>query len=265
MSMLQWRRGFRAKLGDHKGMNDVPPYEKLAEVYDYLMRHVDYVEWADYIEEVFHKYDSTPVRIFEVACGTGTMAVELTRRGYVVRGTDVSETMIDAAMSKTGVDGSPTFEVADMRSLPEDNADAVLCLYDSLNYNLDEQDVGISIANMRRCVHPGALCIFDITTETNSLLYFRNYQAKERHAGYTYTRKSRYERDERLQINEFEIRPNGSSQTIHERHQQRIYDVNTVLNSVDEASWQILDIFDDFTFEPADNSSERVHIILRAV
>ena len=244
---------------------DVRPYEQLAELYDYVMRHVNYVEWADYVDRVFQTFDSNPRRIFEAACGTGTLALELTKRGYSVNGVDRSAQMIGIAWSKAdGVENGPTFSAADMRHLPEGDWDAVLCLYDSVNYCLTVDDLRDTLAGLRRCVVEGALGVIDVTTETNSLLYFSDYESSERWRGYRYTRHSKYVRQERLQVNEFRIQHRDRDEVIVERHEQRIYDVDEVLAAVDAGRWEILGAFDDFTFDVADSTSERIHIVLRA-
>ena len=33
------------------------PYQGLAPIYDYVMRHVDYDEWAGFIRDVFARHD----------------------------------------------------------------------------------------------------------------------------------------------------------------------------------------------------------------
>lgn len=246
-------------------VQELHPYEKLAEVYDYLMRHVDYIEWADYVEDVFRHFGQTPERIFEVACGTGTLALELARRGYEVYATDKSAAMVNAAIAKlNGNTDDPIFSVADMRDLPQRDSDAVICLYDSVNYNLNPEDLRATLSSMRRVVHKDALCIFDVTTETNSVLYFSHYESKERHRGISYTRRSEYLKDERLQINEFFIRHRDLTDVIHERHEQRIYPVDDVLSAVNTDEWRIRGVFDDYTLDPADGTSERIHIVLTA-
>ena len=183
------------------------PYETLARIYDFVMRHVDYVEWAEYIEAVFERYDARPDRLVEVACGTGTLAIGMVARGYAVHGIDLSPGMIARAEEKAAlVSPRPTFAVGDMRDLPPDEAAAILCLYDSINYNLTPSDLRRTFVSFRGSVRTGALCIFDVTTETNSIRYFRNYRSHERWKEYIYRRQSRYIAAERLQINEFSIR-----------------------------------------------------------
>lgn len=50
----------------------------LSEAYDSLNTDVDYKKWADFYEDCFRKYSQKPVRrVCEMACGTGSMAIEL--------------------------------------------------------------------------------------------------------------------------------------------------------------------------------------------
>lgn len=242
------------------------PYGVLAKVYDYLMRHVDYVEWADYVERVFRSFGPVPQRLVEVACGTGTLAIELARRGYFVHGLDCSEAMIAEARAKADglSNGAPTFDLGDMRDLPADEADAVLCLYDSVNYCLSDDDLGAAIAGFRRVAREGALCVFDVTTEANSLRYFQDYQYRERHDGYAYNRHSRYSRADRLQINEFVIQQKDAPHVIREVHTQRVFPLSDVLAAVSPDDWSVIGTFGDYTLELADEQAERIHIVLRA-
>ena len=248
----------------------VAPYEVLADIYDFVMRHVDYVEWADYVEEVFGRFSrgATPQRVVEVACGTGTMALELATRGYLVHGMDLSQAMVEQARAKAArfrEPGAqkPTFSVRDMRDLPEDAADAALCLYDSINYCLEPEDLRAAIAGLVRLVRPDGLCIFDVTTETNSLRYFADSSYHERGKGFFYERHSQYDRKSRIQTNSFTFRMTGEERETSERHVQRIYPLEDVLAAVDTDSCYILGAYDDFTLDPADDESERVHVILQ--
>ncbi|MCY4545730.1 MAG: class I SAM-dependent methyltransferase, partial [Gemmatimonadetes bacterium] len=81
------------------------PYSELAQIYDHVMRHVDYIRWADYIQSVFTRFEATPKDVLELACGTGAMACILDDRGYRMTGIDRSERMIAVAKRKS-VDAS---------------------------------------------------------------------------------------------------------------------------------------------------------------
>ena len=69
-------------------------YDALAAGYDALMTDVGYKKRADWLVRQFRK-SGVPVRqVLDLACGTGTMACLLARRGYQVTATDGSEEML---------------------------------------------------------------------------------------------------------------------------------------------------------------------------
>jgi SAM-dependent methyltransferase len=66
--------------------------------------------------------------ILDAGCGTGRYALELARRGYVVRGVDLSPELIDIATGATGDStGRVSFGVGDIAHLPASRYAAILC------------------------------------------------------------------------------------------------------------------------------------------
>jgi len=118
-------------------------YGDLSLVYDLLMDDVDYSQWADYIEALFEKYAVKPEIILDLACGTGSLTLELAKRGYDMIGIDISPEMLNRAVEKTDLSGvSPLWVCQDMRSFElYGTVDAIVCTMDSLNYILDMNDV----------------------------------------------------------------------------------------------------------------------------
>ena len=71
-------------------------------VYDKLNQEIDYAAWADFIEGCFDRYLSArPTHLLDLACGTGSMTLELARRGYDMIGIDGSENMLSEAFSRS--------------------------------------------------------------------------------------------------------------------------------------------------------------------
>lgn len=240
-----------------------PPYGRLADIYDFVMRHVDYRSWADYVESAFARHDLKPVRVLDLACGTGTMALELARRGYEAAGADGSEAMLAVARRKARSAGCAIpFHAADLRRIEGLPAfDAVLCLYDSMNYMMSVEEMAQALRQARPLVRPEGVFVFDVCTEANSLRYFRDMTEREAGDGFAYVRHSFYR--EGVQTNDFTIRFQASEEVVREVHQQRIYPLRAVLDLVAASDFEMLGAYDGFTFITASEESDRVHFVLK--
>ena len=75
-------------------------YQDFAKIYDEFMQTVPYSTWADYIETVLKKHNCTPKLVFDLACGTGSLTLELSKRGYEMIGADLSPEMLEIAREK---------------------------------------------------------------------------------------------------------------------------------------------------------------------
>ena len=238
-------------------------YEGLAPIYDYVMRHVDYEEWVGYVHELFTRFGQRPSRLVDLACGTGSVTLEFDARGYRVSGIDASAAMIQVARQKAaGLDRTISFSTGDMRQLrglgPFDGA---VCLYDSINYLMSLSEVDDALEQVWHILAPSSLFIFDICTEKNSLHYFGDVHGSEDGDGFSYTRHSYYDRDERLQINAFDIRFNNRRVT--ETHSQRIYRHDEMVARVEASPFELLAAYDGFTFRGGSEQSDRVHFVLK--
>ena len=244
--------------------DQVTPYSRLAQIYDYVMRHVDYVHWADYVESVFDRHDLSPVNLLDLACGTGSLAIELRKRAYRVSAADASSEMLAVAAEKVRVAG---YDIElyhrDFLNLPGlPRFDTVLCLYDSVNYLMTQEDVRTALDGMHGIVVPGGALVFDVCTETNSVRYFRDMTDRDQGDGFRYVRRSSFE--DGVQYNRFEIEFSDSEETYSEEHRQRIYPLGDIQEAIDASPFNLLGAYDGFGFSPASEKSDRVHFVLEA-
>ena len=76
-------------------------------------------------------------RVLDAGCGTGTLALEMARRGHRVAGVDLSEAMIEVARAKDAA-GGVSWRVGDITTRgPDPNEepfDLVTCVADTLNH-----------------------------------------------------------------------------------------------------------------------------------
>lgn len=95
-------------------------YEQLFENYSRKYDEESFVQGTegecDFIEEEVGHNKS--IKILDIGCGTGRHAIELSKRGCIVKGIDLSQAQINRAVEKSKEKGlSIDFQVADARSL----------------------------------------------------------------------------------------------------------------------------------------------------
>ena len=242
------------------------PYQTLAEIYDHVMQHVDYDNWAAYIHSVFERFNWRPQKLVDLACGTGNITVELSNLDYVVSGVDLSSSMVREAQKK-----SPKipFFVGDLRHLSEVAGlgpfDAAVCLYDSFNYLLTPDDFQKGLDEVFRILLPESLFIFDVCTESNSLRYFDDARDSGNGPGFHYKRHSYYDKITKLQYNHFLIQLDSRDKILEETHTQHIYPWEELLAHIKNSPFELLGAFDGFTFNKGSSRSDRIHFILQSL
>ena len=240
-----------------------PPYEGLAAIYDFVMRHVDYVSWASYVDTLLRKFGNGPETLVDLACGTGNATLEFSKLGYEVSGVDASAAMVAVAQGKAAsVESAVPFSTGDLRSLEGLGPfDAATCLYDSFNYLTTTEDAGAALESVAGLLKPEGVFVFDICTERNSLDHFRDVRDAEEGPGFVYTRHSYYDADRRIQFNSFDI--GYEDRRVCETHEQRIYEFEEMAAMVAASRFELLAAFDGFSMHRGSDRSDRVHFVLR--
>lgn len=228
------------------------------------MQHVRYDDWTDLIDRVIARFSASPrPRIYEIGGGTGVLASYLLRKGYRYIGSDLSYEMCRVAGEK----GMP-FIAADARHLPvKARFDLAVFLYDGINYLWELSEYERVFDEVSRTLMPGGLFLFDITTTANSLTNFRDYLDCEDYGDYYYVRHSFFDTSVQAQYNDFTIfRKIDSRECLFERteehHAQRIFPVTAIVKRVPH-EFEVLGIWDGFSFRKYSRNSERVHFLLR--
>ncbi len=103
----------------------------------------------------------------DVACGTGTLALLMARRGWEVVGVDASEGMLAQAAGKIAAAAYPVALLhQDMReiALPR-RVHLATSFFDSLNHLMTPDDLGKAFRRVRGSLLDGGWFIFDTSTE----------------------------------------------------------------------------------------------------
>jgi SAM-dependent methyltransferase len=253
----------------------IEPYAALAAGYDLVMAHVDYETWADYVLDLLLEHAPDTRSILELGCGTGSLALALQERadeitdapaGFEYLATDASPEMIRVARAKARLAGRAagnlTFEVASFTSaIAPRPVDAVLLLYDGLNYLLEEQEVTALLERVASVLRPGGVAIVDQSTPANSINNAEYFQDAGMEGAFSYVRRSTFDRVRNHHVTEFDMVIEGKAFT--ERHVQRAYDLEEVRALVETSPLAEVAVYDGFSTDPAGAGAERLHWVLR--
>jgi SAM-dependent methyltransferase len=149
-------------------------YRRYALVYDLVWRGAPYDRFVELCLEAAAAQGTRVRRVLVAACGTGSAAVELARRGLDVTGFDLSPSMLAVAAAKSlGGSGGPPgwfpggsgvrLVVGDLASVPlrDGWADLVLALNASLNYLLEPAQVLAALRHLGRTAAPGGTVVVE--------------------------------------------------------------------------------------------------------
>ncbi len=241
----------------------------LAAGYDLVMDHVDYDQWAAYLFDLLRRHGTDVETVVELGGGTGSLARRLQPLGdYRYLLTDGSAPMLARAREKLdGSESSIRCVQADFTDVSRDDlglaepTDAVVLVYDGLNYLLDADDV----AALLRCIHgllrPGGVAIIDQSTPANSKARSNGVVDEGARPNFSYVRESCYNPDTRRHETVFSLTVDGQSRT--ERHVQRAYTRAEVRSLIEASSLVAEEAYNEFTTDPAHDQSYRVHWVLR--
>ena len=138
-------------------------YETLAAYYDRLTADVDYRAFADRYEAAFAA-DGGPFHLLlDLCCGTGSMSLEMSRRGYELISVDASEQMLMEAREKcSDLPVPPLFLMQDAAELDlYGTVDAAFCSLEGMNY-LSPRQLEALLQRLPFFVRPGGLFLFDL-------------------------------------------------------------------------------------------------------
>ena len=139
------------------------PYERLAPAYHLLSSEPVYEVWLDNLLRAVAGAGIDVGSVLDVACGTGSSALPMVRRGLAVTATDRSPAMLAIAGTRLGPE--TPLVAADMCELPRlGEFDLVTCLDDSLNHLLSLDQLEAALCRMHDNLAPRGGLLFDLNT-----------------------------------------------------------------------------------------------------
>lgn len=252
--------------------SDKSAYTSLASVYDRLNSDVDYSAMADYIEKQFSLYgDGGVLSVLDLACGTGSMTVELARRGYDMTGIDLSGDMLAAAREKCDRERFRHSVLLVRQNMADfelyGTVNAVICCLDSLNYLTKTSELARTFSLVHNYLDPDGLFVFDMNAPAKfERIYADNAYVLE-DEGILCAWQNDYNPKSKLcdfYLSIFTETKNGLWQRFDEVQRERCYSIKTVRRLLAGAGFEIFSEASDFNGSEIDAETERFYITARA-
>jgi len=228
-------------------------FDGLSRYYDTIMEFVNYDRWEAICEGLEVLLPPGPLHV-DFACGTGVLADKMRGRGHRAYGFDLSRGM--AAQGNRGREGLPLF-CADMRAVPLGPcADIVTCLFDSLNFLLDEASVRAAIGEMARVLRPGGLLLFDVVTERMITEHFTGPEWEENNGDFRLRWKTDYDRRDKIATTRLRVNTGDA----HE-FRERIYEQSVLEDALAATGLQLLGTYDADRWRPVSPKTTRIDFV----
>lgn len=255
---------FRALVADGDAPQEA--YRSFAEVYDVLTQDVAYQKRCDYVEKLMKKFlDKKPELVVDLACGTGTVAIEMAKRGYDMTGIDASQEMLGVAVQKAKTE---QLDILFLNQTMQEfelygTVDVILCLLDSVNYLLDREDLEQCLHWVHNYLNPGGLFIFDINTKYKLETLLPGNVFTDEVDGVYYTWENAYDPEEKIcmfDVNFF-VEKNGLYRRFEEVHYEKAYTRSEIKSVLRGAHLNLVGEYDDLTLDVPRRQSEKIFFV----
>ncbi len=242
------------------------PYSEFANVYDIMQYDVDYDFWHEQMLKRIGAYRSETKKILELACGTGTMAISLSKSGFITEGLDLSEDMLTIASSKASMEKQKikfyNQNMIDFETRKQ--YDVILCLCDGMNYLSDEEQFLSAVNQVRKHLLPGGLFIFDLSTiyKLSQVIGNSTFAETFEHSAYIWENEYDEESNQLNFLLTLFVDDGSMYKRIEEYHQQRAYQIEEIKKNI-EADFEILELIDGDSFEALEKTSQRMCFVLK--
>ena len=242
-------------------------YGYFASFYDELTNNVRYEKTARYILSLAEHYNHDMGLTLDLACGTGSLTVLLKKMGVDIYGIDASAEMLSIAQEKAlsqEIHGM-LFLCQKMQNLDLfGTIDTCICTLDSINHITNSKELQKAFDKVSFFMNPKALFIFDVNTlykhqsvlGDNTFVYdtenvycvWQNTLLKDR-------------RTVDISLDFFEKVKDNNYQRYHEHFREYAYTHEELCSMLRNAGFELLDVFEELTFdEPKENTQRNFYI-----
>lgn len=236
-------------------------YDNFSRFYDLLTDNVEYEKRANYFCRLLSLCGTQGGILLDLACGTGSISVEMAKKGFDVIGVDSSIGMLNAARQKAYESGE---QILLLNQSMDDldlygTVDCAVCVLDSINHLDDAEQVKRTFEKVSLFMNKGGAFAFDV----NTLYKHQNILADNAFVYdfdelYCVWQNSYNEADGSVDISlDFFEEEDGVYYRSCESFTEQAYDLADIEKWLEEAGFEVIGVFDDMTTEKAHAQTER--------
>lgn len=242
-------------------------YSYFADYYDTLTQNVAYPARADYLCMLLRHLQHSPGLLLDLACGTGSLTVELAKRGLDVFGIDGSASMLSIAQQKANAQNlNILFLCQKMQGIDlYGTVDTVICTLDSINHLTVKKDVQSAFKRVSLFLNPGGYFIFDANTpyKHNQVLANNTFVYDTEKVFCVWQNTLNKENSKvRINLDFFEKEGNLYCRRSEEFF-ERAYSSEELQAMLETAGLQLVHQYEDMSLEPPSSTSERIIYVAR--
>lgn len=242
-------------------------YSDFAEFYDCLTQNVGYEKKADYIFKLFKRHRHNPGLTLDLACGTGTLTLELKRRGVDIYGVDASCEMLSMAQQKACESGQQIlFLCQKMQNLNlYGSIDTCICSLDSINHLTSTADVQKTFDRLFSFMNNNGLFIFDANTVyKHKHILGDNCYIYDTEKVFCAWQNNYNEKNNKVIITLDFFVPDGKTYfRSSEQFAERAYTREEMTQMLTNAGFSLEAVYDDMSFDTPNEKSEREIYVAR--
>lgn len=241
-----------------------------AELYDLFYADKPYEAEAAFVDQCLREYsEGTVTNLLEIACGTGTHALHLEKRGYKIVATDYSADMLERAKLKASTASSGVhFRLQDMANLDLSDGpfDAAYCLFDAIGYVATNESLAKVFRGVHKHLRPDGLFIFEFWHAAAMLRHYDPVRVRRwRSADSLVLRVSETSLDYANQLSKvvysiYELNPDGTYSALTETQTNRYFLLQEMAYWLTSTGFEPIKWFAGFTNDET-ISDETWHIV----
>lgn len=245
-------------------------YDIFSEFYDRLTDNVEYETRAEYFCRLLSMCGQNDGILLDLACGTGSMSVEMAKRGFDVIGVDSSVGMLNRAREKAyGAGENILLLCQDMCEIDlYGTVRSCICVLDSINHLPDAKSVKAAFKGVSLFMESGGAFAFDV----NTLHKHRDVLADN---AFTFDLgdvfcawQNEYDADSAgvdITLDFFKETGDGLWDRYTEQFSEQYYSIEGILSWLSDCGFETVGVFDDMTTEPVTENSQRAVFLAKKI